>query len=258
LSRGLRTWGQAGAPELLLLHCTLAHGGAWKGVARRLSDRFHLVAPDMVGHGDGPPGDPARDYHDQATEHARGFLPDAGAHLVGHSFAATVALRLAIEAPGRVHSLTLIEPVLFAAAPDGPAKRANADTLARMVPMVEAGDTRGAARIFLSVWGAGEEFDALPEAKAARIAGQMWIIGAQRASLHHDAAQLLPRLAQVDCPVLLIEGSTSPPVIGQILARLEAGLPRSERMAIEGAGHMAPVTHSAETAGAIADFLDRA
>jgi lipase len=258
LSRGVRIWGEAGAPEVLLLHCTLAHGGAWKGVARRLADRFHLVAPDMPGHGEGPPGDPARDYHDQATEHALPFLPPEGAHLVGHSFAATVALRLAIEAPERVRSLTLIEPVLFAAAPDGPAKRANAGTLGRIGPMVEGGDTRGAARVFLSAWGAGEDFDALPEAQAARMAGQMWIIGAQRAALHDDAARLLPRLGQVACPVLLLEGSTSPPVIGQILDTLEAGLAQAERAVIEGAGHMAPVTHSDTVAAALAEFLARA
>ncbi|MGP1357584.1 alpha/beta fold hydrolase [Roseicyclus sp.] len=258
MTRGLRTWGEAGAPEVLLLHCTLAHGGAWKGVARRLADRFHLVAPDMVGHGEGPSGDPARDYHDQATEHALGFLPEEGAHLVGHSFAATVALRLAIEAPGRVRSLVLIEPVLFAAAPDGPAKSANAEKLGRMGMKVAAGDTRGAARIFLSVWGAGEDFDELPEAQAARMASQMWIIGAQRAALHDDAARLLPRLGQVACPVLLMEGSTSPPVIGQILDMLEAGLPQAERAVIDGAGHMAPVTHPDAVAGALADFLARA
>jgi hypothetical protein len=49
--------GRTAAPQVFLLHCTLAHGGAWKRLARRLSDRFHLVAPDMVGTGRGPPGD---------------------------------------------------------------------------------------------------------------------------------------------------------------------------------------------------------
>jgi pimeloyl-ACP methyl ester carboxylesterase len=227
-------------------------------VATRLSDRFHLVAPDMVGHGRGPEGDPSRDYHDQATDHAAGLLTAAPVHLVGHSFGATVALRLAIEHQGRVRSLSLVEPVLFAAAPDGPEKRANARTLARLSPMIAAGDTAGAARVFLSAWGAGEEFDALPAAQAARMAGRMWIIEAQRAALHDDAARLLPRLRQVACPVLLLEGDASPPVIGQILDRLEADLPDARRARVAGAGHMAPVTHPHAVAAALGAVLDAA
>jgi lipase len=236
LTQGLHVWGDAGAPEVYLLHCTLAHGGAWKRLARRLSGRFHMVAPDMVGHGAGPPGDRDRDFHDESTEYALRHMPEGPVHLVGHSFGATVVLRLAIEAPGRVASLTLIEPVLFAAAPDGAEKRANADTLGRMGPMIDAGDEAGAARLFLSVWGSGEDFDRLPPGEAARMAGQMWMIPAQRASLHDDAANLLPRLGGVACPVLLIEGALSPPVIGRILDRLEAGLGDVRRARILGAG----------------------
>jgi lipase len=240
------------------LHCTLAHGGAWKRLARRLSGRFHMVAPDMVGHGAGPPGDRDRDFHDESTEYALRHMPEGPVHLVGHSFGATVVLRLAIEAPGRVASLTLIEPVLFAAAPDGAEKRANADTLGRMGPMIDAGDEAGAARLFLSVWGSGEDFDRLPPGEAARMAGQMWMIPAQRASLHDDAANLLPRLGGVACPVLLIEGALSPPVIGRILDRLEVGLGDVRRARILGAGHMVPITHADEVAETLGAFFDTA
>ena len=200
MSEGLHLWGAENAPPVLLLHCTLAHGGAWKRVARHLSDRFRLIAPDMVAHGQGPPGDRTRDFHDQTTEHAAGFLPEAPTHLVGHSFGATVALRMAIEAPDRVASLTLFEPVLFAAAPDGSEKRANAETLARMEPMIAAGDERDAARLFLSLWGSGEDFDALPKGEAARMAAQMWMIPAQRAALHDDKARLFAEVGAGPLP----------------------------------------------------------
>lgn len=255
MSASVREWGQADAPPVLLLHCSLAHSGAWDRVARRLSDRFRLIAPDMVGHGRGPEGDRNRDYHDQVTEQARALLPDGPVHLVGHSFGATVALRLAEGVPERVTSLTLIEPVLFAAAPDGQEKRANAEALAQMVPMIARGHTADAARLFLSVWGAGIPFDEMPAEQAAYMAERMWIIAAQQPALHEDAARLLPRLGEVRCPVLLLEGAASPPVIGQILDTLEAGLPRARREVIDGAGHMAPVTHPDDVAERIGRFL---
>jgi lipase len=256
VSEGIRRWGPEGAPSVFLLHCALAHGGAWEKLARILSDRYRLIAPDMVGHGAGPDGDRTRDYHDQATEQARALLPEGPVHLVGHSFGATVALRLAIEEAERVASLTMYEPVLFAAAPDGDAKRRNAETLASMTPMIAAGDTEQAARLFLSVWGAGGTFDALPPPQAAYMAERMWTIAAQQPSLHQDSARLLPRLGTVACPVLLMQGSASPPVIGQILDRLEEGLRDTRRILIEGGGHMAPVTHAKAVAEPIGRFLD--
>jgi lipase len=256
VSGRVHVWGPEDAPPVFLLHCTLAHGGAWKRMARHVSDRFRLIAPDMVGHGQGPEGDRSRDFHDQATEHALGCLPDGTFHLFGHSFGATVALRIAIERPERVRSLTLFEPVLFAAAPDGPARRANAETLGTIERLATAGDRLGAARHFLSVWGSGEDIDRLPPGDAARLADQMWMIPAQRASLHEDSAFLLPRLGNVRCPVLLLQGAESPPVIGQILDGLDAGLGETRRASIEAAGHMAPITHARQVAAVVGAFLD--
>jgi lipase len=60
----------------------------------------------------------------------------------------------------------------------------------------------------------------------------------------------------VACPVLLIEGGASPPVIGQILDTLEAGLADVRRVRIEGAGHMVPMSHAAEVGDAVGDMLD--
>ena len=41
----------SGPRPALLIHCSLAHGGSWAGVARRLSDRLRMVAFDLPGHG---------------------------------------------------------------------------------------------------------------------------------------------------------------------------------------------------------------
>lgn len=257
MTPGLRQWGRADAPRVLLLHCALAHSGAWDRVAKRLADRYHLLAPDLVGHARGPKGDPDRDYHDQTTEQALRLLGDEPAHLVGHSFGGTVALRVAEDAPDRVRSLTMFEPVLFAAAPDSAAKRENAERLAALRPMVERGETRQAAALFLSVWGTGEPFEALSEAQARAMADTIWVIPAQQPSLHEDSAGLLPRLGDVTCPTLLMRGGASPAIIHDIVEALAAGLPDARRSVIHGGGHMSPVTHADLVAAELSDFLDR-
>jgi pimeloyl-ACP methyl ester carboxylesterase len=55
-SQGLRLhytdWGNDTAPPLLLIHGGLDHSRSWDAVARALRTTFHVVAPDLRGHGD--------------------------------------------------------------------------------------------------------------------------------------------------------------------------------------------------------------
>lgn len=249
----VRQWGQGAAPALLL-HCTLAHGGAWAGVARHLDDRLRMFAPDLVGHGTGPDAVRSRDFHDQATEAAARHLPQAPAHLIGHSFGATIALRLALDAPERVRSLILIEPVLFCAA-NGPGRAAHDAHCAAMPEAMAAGDVARAARVFLDLWGA-ESFDNLPDAQQRYITERIWIPQATEPALVADTSGILARVPTLQTPTLLLEGAGSPPVIAEINARLCADLPNASRARIEGAGHMAPLTHPAQVARAITGLLD--
>lgn len=154
-------WGEAGEPALLL-HCTLAQSGAWAGTARHLKGLLSMVAPDLLSHGEGPIYDPTRDFHDQATQAAAKHLPQSPTHLIGHSFGATIALRLALDHPERVTSLTLIEPVLFCAA-DGPGLKAHDAHLADLPDALAHGDKDQAARLFLGLWGS-DDFDAMQPA----------------------------------------------------------------------------------------------
>jgi pimeloyl-ACP methyl ester carboxylesterase len=45
-------WGNEGAPHMLMIHGGRDHCRNWDWVAERLRDRYHIVAPDLRGHGD--------------------------------------------------------------------------------------------------------------------------------------------------------------------------------------------------------------
>ena len=45
-------WGNENAPALLLIHGGRDHCRNWDWVAEKLSDRYHIIAPDLRGHGD--------------------------------------------------------------------------------------------------------------------------------------------------------------------------------------------------------------
>lgn len=253
-----------GPRQLLAVHCSLAHSGEWRGLAGHLGAAATITAFDLPGHGRAPDHDPARDIGDQATEMGQAVLDGMAGpvDLIGHSFGAVIALRLAIENPGRIRSLTLIEPTLYAAAirADLPEM---ADFEARMRPLFAAfaaGDRARAARIFTGDWGTGAAWGDLPEAQRAYITARIGLIAAAEPVLRHDSGRVLDRLGQIRCPVLLLGGAATPAILGRVLALIGAGLTGTQATAVTvpGAGHMLPVTHAAKVAAAIGAFLSRA
>lgn len=254
----------SGAAQALALHCSLAHQGAWAGLAQDLPG-LTITAPDLLGHGRSSDWDGLSDFHSLATRQAMGLLaamPSGPVHLIGHSFGATVALRMALEDPGRIASLTLFEPVLFSAAraAGGPAFAAHMAAHDSFAKALLSRDNAAAAEAFQAIWGRDTPFDSLPTAQRQYIIQRIPLIAAQNAVLVEDVAGILAygRLEGLGVPVLLVEGADSPPVIDAINTELSRRLPQVTRAVVAGAGHMLPITHAAECAAVMRPFLARA
>lgn len=255
-----RVFGQ-GAVQAMALHCSLAHLGAWSEFAKHLPG-LSITAPDLLGHGRSGDWDGRDDFHSAATRQAMALLAQMGGgpvHLIGHSFGATVALRMALEDPERIASLTLFEPVLFCAARSADASVFDAHLAGHesFATALRGGDVAAAAEAFQAIWGRGERFDSLPAPQRAYITQRIGLIEAQNAALLDDAAGMLAygRLEGLGVPVLLAQGADSPPVIDAINTELARRLPQVRRATIAGAGHMLPITHAAGCAGLVTDFL---
>src|SRR3546814_14412206 len=67
-------WGNRGAPPLLLVHGGRDHCRNWDWVAEKLQGRYHIIAPDLRGHGDSP-WSPAGNYHMDGFVHVLAPLP---------------------------------------------------------------------------------------------------------------------------------------------------------------------------------------
>ena len=87
----------------------------WDALVQTLQPRFHVHAVELHGHGTQPRWagvKPLRLADEVAL--AEPFLQATDAvHVVGHSYGAAVALKLATMYPDRVLSLVAYEPVLF-------------------------------------------------------------------------------------------------------------------------------------------------
>ncbi|MDU8911771.1 alpha/beta hydrolase [Aestuariicoccus sp. MJ-SS9] len=243
-----------GRAPALLLHCALAYSGAYRALAEALTPDLGIVAPDMPGHGRSDDWDGQTDMHDLVTAVAASFLVP-GTHLIGHSFGATVALRLAQEHPGQVASLTLIEPVLFAAARDeDPAL--HADHMRRSASYVEAmkaHDWETAAERFTANWGDGRNWEALQQRQSEGFIRRIPLVAATQDCLNEDTAGLLApgRIEAVRAPTLLLRGARTMPVIAPVQAAIARRLPDAREEVIAGAGHMLPLSHPEAVAAAI-------
>jgi pimeloyl-ACP methyl ester carboxylesterase len=101
---------EGAGPPVLLIHGVGARLDNWDGVVAALGDRFRTIRLDLRGHGESskPPGPYSAALF---ARDARALLDHLGVdrcHVAGHSLGATVALRLALDAPDRVDRLALL------------------------------------------------------------------------------------------------------------------------------------------------------
>ncbi len=108
-------WGNSG-PRVIMIHGgaqgARASGGAnFRAQEPLAGEGWQLIVPDRPGHGQSP--DPGRPDDAELDGALMLDLLGDGAHLVGHSFGACVALYAAAQRPELARSLTLIEPALL-------------------------------------------------------------------------------------------------------------------------------------------------
>ncbi len=103
--------GGTGVP-LILVHGFTANKDAWSSIARYLTPRYAVYAPDLPGFGDAS-RDPNGDYSaDAQVENLHAFIKGLGfttAHLGGSSMGGGVVARYAAKYPNEVASLWLLD-----------------------------------------------------------------------------------------------------------------------------------------------------
>ena len=259
---------------VVLLHGFLDLAWGWAPTARAgLAGRFHLVAPDLRGHGDsdwiGPGGyyhfiDYLADLHDLVGKVGR-----ARVSLVGHSMGGSVAAYYAGSYPERIHRLAMLEGM---GPPDQPQAvpdrvRVWLDSWQRVrerEPRSHADLAEAAARLRAHDPLLSEEMSReLAEHGTTRLPdGRLRF---KHDPLHVTAGPTPFRVAyaaefwrRVTCPVLLVEGERSSFRHGAAeWERRAAFFTGVERAVLAGAGHMMQRHQPATLADMLGEFLAR-
>jgi pimeloyl-ACP methyl ester carboxylesterase len=177
--------------------------------------------------------------------------------LVGHSYGAAVATRIALRHPDRVVGLALFEPVLFSLILRGE-DGAGAEILATGLAIRRdalAGRVALAAARFVDYWSGVGAWDALDDRRREGVCSRMEKVAQDFRALFADPLPLAA-YARLTMPVLLLEGETTPAPPKAVAVRLLRVLPEATHVRIAGAGHMGPVTHAETVNAEILRFVD--
>ena len=102
--------GAGSGPVLVLVHGITSTSATWSKVLPYLAERFTVVAPDLLGHGESakPRGDYSLGAYASATRDLLIALGHERASFVGHSLGGGIAMQLAYQFPEHCERLVLV------------------------------------------------------------------------------------------------------------------------------------------------------
>lgn len=233
-------------PPVVLVHGSVIGRPTWRR-QEALAEHFELHIVSRPGFGGSPPL--ARgDFEREAPLMAE--LLGGGAHLVGHSYGAVIALYAAALAPGAVRSLTVSEPGCLAVAGED---RAAAEMIAggRLL-YARAGELDPREFLLAFRGGAGSIHETSQELEGELLEG-VRLLARERPAWEADPP--LELLAAQPFPKLVISGGHSAVferVCDEVAARTGA-----RRAVLSGRGHTIPATGERYN-GLLRDFLTEA
>jgi pimeloyl-ACP methyl ester carboxylesterase len=245
-------WGAGGMPPLVLLHGLGQSADAWRPVASALARDFHVVAPDLRGHGDSDwidtysPQEQADDIGELIT--VLGLMPAAvlgtgvGAraalllaarqeHTVSRVAAVGVGVHMYLPAEREAAEAILSMPRVYDSPEDylqhWHALRATLGLTHRAAPLAEPDVLAGAERALRRLPGGGyaPKFDADGYQRY-----RAWSPGERTVDYHDE-------FSQIACPVLLVVGADSPIIDRTEADETAAVIPDCRVVEVPGARH---------------------
>ncbi|MFZ0699642.1 MAG: alpha/beta hydrolase [Thermoplasmata archaeon] len=253
--------GTEGDP-VVLVHGSWVDLRSWRAVVPGLAGSMQVLVYDRRGHGRSTFAPRAHALESDAADLGAllGATDHYPAHLVGHSYGAMVALRLAVERPELVRSLSLHEPPYIGLLDDDPATAPEAERLRtelrREQERVRHGDPEGAARELFGLFAgdatAWERFRPETRAELLRYAPR-WLEEFSDPATERPPAE--PGLRELLIPILLTEGTVSPAFLHRMNLALERALSNPTVRRLRDAGHDPQITHPDLYVATLLSFL---
>ena len=256
-------WGNAGAAPVVCVHGYTSSAEPFNGLARHFHDRFHIVVPDVRGHGESAwSPDGAYQYRDQVSDLA-GLVDQLGLTrfvLIGTSMGGIIAMAYA-----EAHAERLLGLVINDIGPDveGGSQRITRMVGARPEEFATLEDAMAYRREISPVTASrpiGDQRELALGVLRQRPDGR-WVWKMDPAYIQqrvqHGAPPrpaLWPVLRSLPCPTMVVWGTESDVLSGAQAARMVGALPRGELVTVPGVAH-APTLLEPVVLAALEHFL---
>ena len=232
-------------PLVLLLHGVGLRAEAWLPQIDALAKNYHVVAPDIPGHGESELTKEITTLSDYTDLIAMAL--DRSAIVAGHSMGAMIALDLAVRYPDRVSGVAALNAIFrrcSAAAAAVSARVAQLDGKTQPDPTATLqrwfGDVISAERHACQVWLS----DVNPAGYRAA-----YTVFAEHDGPTDDA------LKSLGCPSLFMTGSDEPNSTPEMSWAMGKMVDEGTVSIIPDAAHMMPMTHAAQTITELQKFF---
>ena len=233
--------------QVLLLHGVGLQADAWAPVIDGLKSTYHVIAPDMPGHGQSPRLDAPDDLTDYSLVLAANLTQPTV--LVGHSMGAMIALDIALNHSKNVVAVGALNAIF---------ERSDA---AQSAVMARAGKMDGITAPdptpTLARWFGKAQ-------STEKDACRDWLLHSDPEG-YRDAYKIFAShngpardlLALLECPALFMTGSEEPNSTPLMSHRMAEIAPQGHLQIVNGAAHMMPMTHPDEVVAALHALIRR-
>lgn len=241
-----------GDRAVLLLHGLGSSSRDWRFQVPAFEPWHRLLLVDLPGHG--ATARPARGVTvtsmARAVEGLLAAVEEVPLHVVGLSLGGCVALELALNAPGRVRSLTLVNSFARLPRPSGPHARR---LLVRALLLGTAPMSLVAAHVARGLFPHAHQDDLRRMAAASlqRTSRRAYVAGAL-ALVRFDARA---RLGAVRGPALVVTGADDQTVPPPVQAALAGGIPGARHEVVPDSGHLTPADQPTVFNRLVLEFL---
>jgi pimeloyl-ACP methyl ester carboxylesterase len=234
--------GSKEAEPMVLVHGFSSTADAWTRVAEALEPQYHVIAPDLRGHGESQ-WDPQERYSDdQLAADVRSLVQKLGLPpftLVGHSMGGAVAFTYAATYPEDVKRLIIEDS---APLPQGRmltelrtafASRSEVEQSVRTAnPTMPESAVQGRVDVY---------YRARPDGTWGFRAD---VVGVRHGRGAHNADKAWANVRKVQCPTLVIRAGAEPALVSEeTVERLSRENPRIRVVTVPGAGHNIHFAH---------------
>jgi 3-oxoadipate enol-lactonase len=238
----------SGSP-LLLVHGLMVTGEMFEPVVKHFATRHRVIIPDLRGHGRSRGLSPPYTAAQLASDLSRllDYLDIHSTAVLGYSQGGAIAQQLVLDHPEQCDRLVLACTYAFNMATFRERLEGHlAPLLIRILGLKRFAKLVSQATKQLDQ----ERVDWLAGLIAAQ--DQKLMLTAWKETMAFDSRQ---RLAEIQCPTLVVAGSNDVGVPIHHAKMLHAGIPGSQLVIIDGADHALIWTHSDEFVRVIDEFL---